>query len=77
MIGIEWKQRVESARFNRYDNIFEKLAEINGIKNLYEFLNPDESHTHDPYLLMNIDLLVEKIIKAIKGSEKIVIFSDP
>lgn len=77
MINIEWKQRVPSKTLSRYDNVYERLAEINGIKNLDEFLNPDESHAHNPYLLMNIDSLVEKIIRAIKGSEKIVIFSDP
>ncbi|MWV44834.1 hypothetical protein GRF59_14530 [Paenibacillus sp. HJL G12] len=53
-----------------------KLAKINGIENIDAFLNPLSNVVHSPYLLKNIDQLVEKIIRAIKNGEKIIIFVD-
>lgn len=77
MIDIRWKQRNATKRLSRYDNIYEKLAEINEIDNLDEFLNPDESHTHNPYLLRNIDKLANRIIDALNKEETITIAGDP
>lgn len=62
--------------YDEYDDIYVKLAKINGIEDLKSFLNPDSTMTHNPYLLKNIDVLVERIIRAIKNNEKIVIFGD-
>ena len=56
--------------------MLEKLAKINGIEDIDEFLNPDESMIHSPYLLKNIDELVTRIIKAIKKKEKIIVYAD-
>ncbi|MFI2856925.1 DHH family phosphoesterase [Paenibacillus sp. JSM ZJ436] len=52
------------------------MAKINGIEDLREFLNPSVSDIHSPYLLKNVDLLVERIIGSIKNKQKIVIFGD-
>ncbi|MBI4155978.1 MAG: single-stranded-DNA-specific exonuclease RecJ [Candidatus Zambryskibacteria bacterium] len=42
-----------------------------------KFLNPDyDAHTHDPFLLKNMDKVVERILKAISENEKIAIYSD-
>ncbi|MET3209670.1 UNVERIFIED_CONTAM: single-stranded-DNA-specific exonuclease [Paenibacillus sp. PvR008] len=54
----------------------EKLAKINGIEDFNQFLNPSPSHTHSPYLLKNIDAMANRIIKAIKNHEKIIIYAD-
>ncbi|MDP1625425.1 MAG: single-stranded-DNA-specific exonuclease RecJ [bacterium] len=41
------------------------------------FLAPDyDAHTHDPFLMKGMDLAVERIYRAIKTGERIVIFSD-
>jgi single-stranded-DNA-specific exonuclease len=41
------------------------------------FIAPDyELHTHDPYLMKDMEKSVERVYTAIKGNEKIVIFSD-
>jgi single-stranded-DNA-specific exonuclease len=41
------------------------------------FLNPNyDRHTHDPFLLKDIDKAVSRILKAIRENEKTVIYSD-
>ena len=41
------------------------------------FLNPSyDKHVHDPFLLHDMDRAVERILKAIAGEEKTVIYSD-
>lgn len=41
------------------------------------FFNPDyEIHTHDPFLLRDMDVAVNRIIEAIENEEHIVIYSD-
>lgn len=56
--------------------MYAKLAKINGIKDIDAFLNPLSNVVHSPYLLKNIDLVAERIIKAIKNNEKIFIYGD-
>ncbi|MGM1044752.1 MAG: DHH family phosphoesterase [Bacillota bacterium] len=71
-----WKQKKPKIPYSEYDDIYEKLAKINGIEDIESFLNPDESVIYSPYLLKNIDELVTKIIKAIRNNLKIIIFGD-
>lgn len=41
------------------------------------FLNPDyDAHTHDPFLLKDLEKAITRIHKAVKDKEKIVVFSD-
>ncbi len=61
-------------------NFLDNLLFYRGIKTPEEqknFLNPDyEEHTHDPFLLKDADKSADRIIKAIQGNEKVVIYSD-
>ncbi len=42
-----------------------------------EFLNPSyENHVYDPYLMKNMDAVVERVHQAITGDERICIFAD-
>src|SRR3989344_4636872 len=42
-----------------------------------KFLNPNyDTHTHDPFLLKNMDKVVKRILKAIEKNEKVCIYSD-
>ncbi len=56
------------------------LLEKRGIKTREErekFLNPDyELHTHDPFLLKGMEKTIERLYRAVKGGERIAIFSD-
>lgn len=41
------------------------------------FLNPDyDVHTHNPFLLKDIEKAITRIYTAVKGNEKIIVFSD-
>lgn len=63
-----------------YPEFLRKLLFYRGISSSDEaqaFLNPNyETHLHDPYLMKDMDKAVERILRAIKSSEKILIYSD-
>ena len=40
------------------------------------FLNPTRSDFHDPYLMPDMEVAVERIIKAINNKEKVMIYGD-
>lgn len=42
----------------------------------HKFLNPSFEHLHDPYLLRGMKTAVERILKAIEASEKILVWGD-
>lgn len=41
-----------------------------------QFFRPDLSQLHDPYLMMDMDLAVARLIKAISNQEKILVYGD-
>lgn len=74
---MKWKQRVPVEPFESYDNTYSKLAKINGITNIDQFLNPLSNVICDSYLLKNINELATRIILAIRNREPITITGDP
>ena len=65
---------------NAYPEILRHLLFYRGIEtgdDAEKFLNPDyDSGIHDPFLMKDMDKAVERILKAIDGNEKIIIYSD-
>lgn len=65
---------------NDFPEIAQKILFYRGIKSKPEadkFLNPDyEKDLHDPYLMADMDRAVQRLVKAVKNSEKIAIFGD-
>jgi len=57
-----------------------QLLEKRGLKDQDEidaFLNPDyEKHLHDPLLLDDMDVAVDRILNAVKNDEKITVYAD-
>ena len=41
-----------------------------------DFFRPQLSHLHDPWLMKDMDKAVERIIRAVSGNEKILVFGD-
>lgn len=56
--------------------LIEKLAEVRGIDNLEEWMNPPSTVVHSPYELSNIDKAVELIVLAIHKKMKVRIVAD-
>lgn len=74
---IKWRKKEPEKSFKKIDPIHRKLSSIYGIEDLQRFLYPTKAECHSPYLLKNIKKARDRIIDAIKNSEKICIFSDP
>ena len=82
----KWRyQEVDSSlveEISSKNNISELLATVlinRGIKTKKEidiFLNPTRNDFHDPYLIKDMDLAVNRILKAIKNNEKTIIYGD-
>lgn len=72
--------RKKAGEFDSYPELTRTLLENRGIKtreDAEKFLNPDyESHTYNPFLIMNMERAVERILRAVSGDEKIVIYGD-
>ena len=45
-------------------------------ENIDVFLNPSRQNFHDPFLMPDMEIAVDRIIKAIKNKEKIIIYGD-
>ena len=48
----------------------------NSLEKINEFLSPNLSQLHDPFLLKNMDIVTEKIKNVIKNKKRILIFGD-
>lgn len=72
----KWKQRKPHKPFGDFDGIIEQLAAIHGIDDVQRFTNPTANELHDPYLLKNIDLARNRILKAMRDKEMISIYAD-
>lgn len=59
-----------------YPELLQLFLSSKDIENPEEFLNPDYSKLHDPFLMKDMDKVVKRILKAIKNNEKIAIYSD-
>lgn len=68
MDKLLWKT-VHKCEFNKEDDFLERILTQDGVEDIYEFLHVNKSHTHDPFLLKNmergIDLLHKKLDKTI------------
>ncbi|MCL2290073.1 MAG: single-stranded-DNA-specific exonuclease RecJ [Bacteroidetes bacterium] len=49
---------------------------INTIEEATNFFNPDISKLHDPFLMKNMDIAVERLSQAIMNNEKILVYGD-
>lgn len=74
---MNWKQKTPIIPFESYDNTYSKLAKINGIDNIDQFLNPLSNVICNSYLLKNINELAARIQSAIRNREPITITGDP
>ena len=65
---------------NIYPELLRELLISRGIKNAQDaeqFLNPDyDRDNHHPYRMKDMERAVERVLKAIAGHEKIIIYSD-
>ncbi len=70
----------EDDRLDSYPELTQTLLKNRNIKTRAEaekFLNPDyEAHTYDPFLILNMEKAVERILGAISSNQKIVIYGD-
>ena len=63
----------------KYPEILRKLLFYRGIKTEKEadiFLNPVFEDNYDPFLMKDVDIAVERILKAVEKKEKVIIYSD-
>lgn len=80
MSKYTFRERDEIEELSFYDPLIQDLLSGRGIRTLKEaeeFLNPSyEDHLNDPFLISGMDVAVDRILKAIKNEEEIVIWSD-
>ncbi|NOU46906.1 MAG: single-stranded-DNA-specific exonuclease RecJ [Bacteroidales bacterium] len=50
--------------------------EVQGFEEAKAFFRPDISQLHDPFLMKDMDKAVERVLRALKGNEKILIYGD-
>ncbi len=63
-----------------YSEIVRNLLDSRGIhdqESAEAFLNPNyDEHTHDPFLMKDMDKAVQRFLEALDNNERIVIYSD-
>ena len=50
--------------------------DINTVEEANDFFNPDINKLHDPFLMKNMDVAVERLSQAIMNNEKILVYGD-
>jgi len=78
-LSDEQQQLVKNFEENQFSSIMSKLLVNRGLKTLdevNEFLNPTLESLHDPFLLFDMDRVVERIQSAVEQGEKILIYGD-
>jgi len=74
--STKWVQRKPAQDYLPWDSIQDKLAAIRGVQ-LDEWLRPSFLSLHNPTELDNIEKVADRILKAIRDNEKIVVSFDP
>lgn len=70
-----WKVKKEMD-FSQDSSITNRLSRVREIENINHFLEPPQNLEYSPYLLENIDIAVQRIVKGIANNERIRIMSD-
>lgn len=70
-----WKVKKEMD-FPQDSSITNRLSRVREIENINHFLEPPQNLEYSPYLLENIDIAVQRIVKGIANNERIRIMSD-
>lgn len=74
-----WISRTAAAASNPDGPLLERLLHARGLEcpeAIAAFCDPRLTHLHDPGLLPNIDRAVERLIRAVRDGERIVIYGD-
>jgi single-stranded-DNA-specific exonuclease len=72
----------EIARLSAMLNVSELVAKlllqrnINSFERVNQFFRPELTHLHNPFLMKDMDLAAERLIKALLSGEKILIYGD-
>lgn len=74
---MKWIEREPKIKPNKNDSAIDKVQKIRGIKDIDRFLQPMEDELFNPFLMKHIESASNRIIKALKNDEKIVVSYDP
>lgn len=73
---MKWIKRNPSINYDKNENLLETLGKIRDIDNIYQYIYPEDSELHSYKLLTNIDMALNRIIKAINDGENIIVLGD-
>jgi len=77
--SVDEEKAIEISKKHNIDLLISKMLVNRGIINDYDikiFLNPTRNDFHDPFLFKDMDIAVDRIIKAINNNEKTVVYGD-
>lgn len=77
--GENSEEIIDIAKKHNISELLTKILVNRGItddKEIDTFLNPTRNDFYDPYLMLDMDKAVERIIKAINNQEKVMIYGD-